>query len=192
MLGLYAVKHDPFAYFASVQSNASGPNSLANIVSWNGATGLWQDLVTGRLPNLVYIVPNQCHDQHGRSGAGSECDYDATDNGTLTGLNPGAMFDGDVTLEQLVRAIKASPAWDRGTNVIVIVWDENDYSTAPITNKVALIVDPNGESERGRTSHRFYTHFSLLRTMEAGFGLPCLNHACDAHTAVMEDLFPRF
>jgi hypothetical protein len=25
--------------------------------------------------------------------------------------------------------------------------------------------------------------------MEAGFGLPCLNHACDSGVAVMSDLF---
>jgi hypothetical protein len=41
----------------------------------------------------------------------------------------------------------------------------------------------------GVQSSAFYTHFSLLRTFEAGFGLPCLNHACDATSAVMSDLF---
>jgi hypothetical protein len=29
----------------------------------------------------------------------------------------------------------------------------------------------------------------LLRTLEAGFGLPCLNHACDATSKVMSDMF---
>ena len=43
--------------------------------------------------------------------------------------------------------------------------------------------------ERGLTSSQFYTHFSLLKTIEAGFGLPCLNHACDAGAKVMTDLF---
>ncbi len=41
----------------------------------------------------------------------------------------------------------------------------------------------------GVSSDVFYTHFSLLRTLEAGFGLPCLNHACDANAGVMSDLF---
>ena len=35
----------------------------------------------------------------------------------------------------------------------------------------------------------YYTHFSLLKTVETALGLPCLNHACDASTAVMSDLF---
>jgi phosphatidylinositol-3-phosphatase len=35
---------------------------------------------------------------------------------------------------------------------------------------------------------KFYTHFSLLRTLEGGFNLPCLNHAGDSTTAAMSDL----
>ena len=38
-------------------------------------------------------------------------------------------------------------------------------------------------------SNQFYTHFSLLRTIEGGFGLPCLNHACDKSSKAMKDLF---
>jgi hypothetical protein len=38
-------------------------------------------------------------------------------------------------------------------------------------------------------SSQFYTHFSLLKSLEAGFKLPCLNHACDATVSVMTDLF---
>jgi hypothetical protein len=37
-----------------------------------------------------------------------------------------------------------------------------------------------------------YNHFSLLKTMEGGLGLPCLNHACDSTVAVMSDLFGTF
>jgi hypothetical protein len=36
-----------------------------------------------------------------------------------------------------------------------------------------------------------YNHFSLLKTLEAGFGVDCLNHACDKNVAVMSDLFAR-
>jgi hypothetical protein len=77
-----------------------------------------------------------------------------------------------------------------GRSAIVVLWDENDYSVAPITNQVLTIVDTNYGSH-GVKSHRFYTHFSLLKSIEAGVGLPCLNHACDASAAVMSDLFGR-
>jgi hypothetical protein len=35
----------------------------------------------------------------------------------------------------------------------------------------------------------FYTHFSLLRSIEGGFGVPRLNHARDSNTNTMSDLF---
>jgi hypothetical protein len=41
----------------------------------------------------------------------------------------------------------------------------------------------------GKTSAKYYTHFSLLKTLELGFGLDCLNHACDPSTAAISDLF---
>jgi hypothetical protein len=187
-VALYAVKHDPFAYFASVQSGTVAGNTLANIVPFDGATGLWADLATGKLPSLSFIVPNQCNDQHGRSGYTPFCAYDPNDNGTQTGLNPGGIAIGDQELQKLVTSIKASPAWAKGTNAIVIVWDEDDYSVAPTVNKVALIIDTN-KGAHGKTSNTYFTHFSLLKTLEEGFGLPLLNHAADAATASIGGLF---
>jgi len=70
----------------------------------------------------------------------------------------------------------------------VVVWDENDYSVAPTNNRVLTIVDTN-HGRHGVKSDKFYTHFSLTKSMEAAFGLPCLNHACDADVKVMSDLF---
>ena len=70
----------------------------------------------------------------------------------------------------------------------MILWDENDYSTAPNVNQVLVIVDTN-YGVHGLQSDASYTHFSLLKTLDAGFGLPCLNHACDADAHVMADLF---
>jgi hypothetical protein len=188
VIGLYAVKHNPFAYFLDVQSGTEPGLSLKNVVSFDGNTGLFADLYKGQVPTFSFIVPNQCNDQHGRNGAGPQCDFDPNDVGTQQGINPGLMYQGDVTLQRIVGAIKASPAWTEGRNAIVIVWDESDYANAPITNQVTLIVDTNDDSH-GHTSGRFYDHFSLLKSMEGALGLPCLNHACDATTDVMSDVF---
>ena len=57
-------------------------------------------------------------------------------------------------------------------------------------DQVALIVDTN-YGDHGVRSAKRYTHFSLLKSLEAGFGLPCLNHACDKDVDVMSDLFGR-
>jgi hypothetical protein len=184
VVALYAVKHNPFAYFKSVQEGPAG-NNLSNVV---GFEQLYQDLSNGKVPTLSFIAPNQCHDQHGKSGEDQTCAFDPDDNGTQGGLNPGLISAGDVTLQKLVTAIHASPVWAKGHTAIVVVWDENDYYTAPETNQVVLTVDTN-YGPHGITSNKFYTHFSLLRSIESGLGLPCLNHACDANVKPMSDLF---
>jgi hypothetical protein len=98
------------------------------------------------------------------------------------------MQRGDMALKQIVMAIRQSPAWKQGANAMVVLWDENDYSTAPNTNKVLTIVDTNYGSH-GLQSSAAYNHFSLLKSIEGALGLPCLNHACDSTVNVMTDLF---
>ena len=142
------------------------------------------------MPTFSFIVPNQCNDQHGRGNAGAFCNFDPSDVGTQAGLNPALIYQGDVTVQRLVTAIHKSPAWREGRSAIVLTWDENDYSTAPNINQVVLIVDTN-YGVHGVQSGQRYNHFSLLRSLEAGFGLPCLNHACDQGINVMRDLFGR-
>jgi len=180
---LYAAKHDPFAYFRSVQEAWDPNNSLKNIV---GFESLYRDLAAGNVPNFSFIVPNQCNDMHGRGNAGPFCNYDESDNGTQTGLNGALIYQGDVAVRKIVNAIKSSPTWASGNNAIVVVWDENDYTATP--NQVLLIVDTNN-GIHGGISGAPYNHFSLLKSMESGFGLPCLNHACDSNVSLMTDLF---
>lgn len=119
-------------------------------MGFDGPHGLFDDLASGGVPSLSFIVPNQCNDQHGRGNAG--------------------------------------PAWGWGHNAIVLLWDENDYSATPNTNQVLLTVETNF-GVQGVQSDNFYTHFSLLKSLEGGFGLPCLNHACDPTVSTMSDLF---
>jgi len=188
LVDLYAVKHNPFAYFQIVQEGLDPDLSLWQMADFEGRNGLFADLGSGHVPTFSFIVPNQCNDQHGRSNAGPACEFDPNDDGTLVGLNPGLMFRGDVTIQLLVTAIHNSPVWSMGHNAIVIVWDENDYSVAPTTNRVLLIVETNYRVKAVHSAN-FYTHFSLLKSIEAGFALPCLNHACDQVTSVMSDLF---
>ncbi len=188
IVSLYAAKHNPFVYFQSVQEARHPRLSLANVVGFDGTEGLYGDLASGNVPALSFIAPNQCNDQHGRGNAGPFCNYDPVSDGSQAGLNPALIQRGDVTVQKLVTAIKSSPAWSQGNNAIVVLWDENDYSLAPNTNQVALIVDTN-YGEQGRQSANRYNHFSLLKSLEGAFDLPCLNHACDRNVQVMSDLF---
>jgi phosphatidylinositol-3-phosphatase len=139
LVALYAVKHNPFAYFQSVQEGNDPDNSLRNVVSFEGGNGLLADLASGNVPALAFIAPNQCNDQHGRGNAGAFCNYDPSDDGSQSGLNPALIYRGDVTVQRLVQAIHVSPAWRAGSSAMVVVWDENDYSLAPNTDQVLVI-----------------------------------------------------
>jgi len=188
IVSLYASKHNPFVYFRDVQEGHDPHNSLRNVIGFDGPHGLYADLSSGELPSFAFIAPNQCNDQHGRGNAGPFCNFDPNDDGTQAGLNPALIYLGDVTVERLVTAITQSPEWQHGRNAVVVLWDENDYSLAPNINQVMLIVDTN-YGVHGVQSGRRYTHFSLLKSLESGFDLPCLNHACDGNVNVMSDLF---
>jgi len=188
IVNLYASKHNPFVYFSSIQEGVQPGSDLTNVAGFDGPVGLYGDLQSGSAPAYSFIAPNQCNDQHGRGNAGPFCNYDPNDNGTQAGLNPALMQMGDVSLRRIVTAIKKSPVWSQGQNAIVVLWDEDDYSVSPTTNKVLLIVDTNYGSH-GVSSSTFYTHFSLLKSVEGGLGLPCLNHACDNSVNAMSDLF---
>ena len=201
----YAVKHNPFAYFKSVQDGTMPELSLANVEPWDGANGLFSDLSTGSSPAFSFIVPNQCNDQHGRGNADAFCAFDYGQNnsgytyGLRYGLNPGLIAQGDATIQRIVGAIHASPVWKTGRSAIVVVWDENDYSgstkqmsglfPSQNQNRVVLTVQTNYQGTSTIQSNVFYNSYSLLKTMEAAFGLPCLNHACDSNVSVMSDLF---
>lgn len=171
---LYAVKHNPFAYFGKIQQGEDKNLSLHQIV---GFSTLYADLAKGDLPDLAFIAPNQCHDQHARG---------SSEMGTGCSVDQNAIAQGDAGLHTLIDAIKGSKAWKHGNNVIIVVWDENDYSSLP--NQVVTIVDTS-YAPTGIQSNVRYNHFSLLKTLEAGLGIPYLNHAADKNVNLMSDLF---
>jgi phosphatidylinositol-3-phosphatase len=178
---LYAVKHNPFAYFKNIEQGTTTGLSFAQVQDFDGPQGLWADLATGDVPNFSFIVPNQCHDMHGFVSGGTPICSANTDAeaGYL-------MLQGDAEVKKLVTGIKASEAWQKGKNVIILVWDENDYSNS--ANRVVMLVETSYGKNGGKSTTP-YDHFSLLRTLEAGFGLPCLNHACDSTSLIMNDMF---
>ena len=151
---LYAVKHNPFAYFASVQSRG-----MANIVDFRR---LQQDLKQGSVPNLSFVVPDICHDMHGAAGCAQDDELLQT---------------GDEQVRALYQSITSAPIWQHGHNLIIVVWDEDDYSAA---NRVPCIVVANYPIAGG-SDPTAYSHYSLLRSLEDGFGLaPYLGGAASA------------
>jgi phosphatidylinositol-3-phosphatase len=176
-IALYASKHNPFLNFASIQNS---PAELAKIVP---DTQLYVDLLEATVPNFSFIVPDQCHDMHGTSAC-----PDDTQNTQVA----------DQYVSALVGAIQHSDTWDRGNNAIVIVWDENDFSTdnpngccdgLPGGGHVPAIVITNHGPHHVQDNTPF-NHYSLLQTIQEAFRLDCLQNTCDtANVTPMTKLF---
>jgi hypothetical protein len=198
---VYAVKHNPFPYVAEVQAD---PAQFAKQVPIDQ---LFSDLATRRVPALAYIVPDQCRDMHGLSSPLAPCgsalgDTDAND-----------VKRGDDETQWLVNAILASPTWAQGRNALFIVFDEGNgptpcaydpdkgidlasgsslpgadcYYPTSFDDKVVFIAITS-YGVRGVVDDRVYSHYSLLRTIEAAFGLPYLGHAGDPTTHTLAPL----
>ena len=202
---VYAVKHNPFPYVAEVQDS---PTQFARQVPMEQ---LFSDLGRGRVPDFSYIVPDQCRDMHGLSSPIAPC-------GGASDTDDNDIQRGDDETFWLVIAITGSPSWKHGRNAIFVVFDEGNgpltcptydpdhgIDTAPksllpgadcydphnFNDKVVLITITN-YGVRGVTDDRFYSHYSLLKTIEAAFDLPFLGHAADATTRSLAPLLaPR-
>jgi phospholipase C len=172
---LYASKHNPFVNFTGTQSD------VANMVP---DTQLAADLAANNLPNYSLVVPDQCHDMHG--------------TGTCSDLN-GLISAGDSYVAAIVSQVMSSPVWLRGNNAIVITWDEDDFSDQGQTGTGCCGFDPGGgqvativitsNGSQPVTDNTPYNHYSLLRTMEAAFRLPCLANACATTISTMAPVF---
>jgi acid phosphatase len=132
----------------------------AHVVPYTNLAG---DLAsTSTTPDFVFIVPNNCNDMH-------DC----------------SIGTGDAWLQTSLPAIFASPAWMTQRSLLVVLWDENDGSAG---NRVAtLLIGPSVRP--AFTSTAVETHYSLLRTIEAAWGLAPLTTQ-DANALPMSEFFP--
>jgi len=139
--GLYAVKHNPEAYYVRDRAACLAHDvPLGRPVS--GA--LAQALDSGTLPRFSFVTPDLCNDMH-------DCDVST----------------GDRWLRTWVSRITSSKTYRSGTTVLVVTWDEDDGSSS---NRVATIVVASSVTPGTRSAARF-THYSLLRTTEELLGI---------------------
>jgi hypothetical protein len=198
---LYAVKHNPFPYVAEVQDD---PAQFANQVP---IEQLFSDLGSGKVPAFSYIVPDQCRDMHGISNVLAPC-------GGVNDTDDIDVKRGDDETGWLVNGILGSRGWRSGRNALFIVFDEGNgpltcpnynpdtgtdtapgsllpgadcYAPVNFNDKVVLIAITN-YGVRGVQDPRFQSHYSLLKTIEAAFGLPYLGHAADSTTNTLAPL----
>ena len=161
--GLYAVKHNPFAYFSDINgwnghAFASSARCEQHIVDY---TQLDADLAGGDIADYVFITPNMIHDMH-----------------------DGTIQDGDGWLSHEVPKILASPAYRKG-GVLFLLWDEgNSQSDDP----PFIAISPS--TKPGYVSRTDYDTSSFLKTVQSMLGvepLPCATAPDTVST--MSDLF---
>jgi hypothetical protein len=187
---LYAVKHNGFMNFRSVQED---PRRAEKIV---GFDILDRDIGAGTLPRFAYIVPNQCNDMHGLHG------HDVPEDCTGK-TSAGLIGRADRTVGGIVDRIMGAALWKAPENAaIVITFDENDDDRldthaigccgsspdepgSPGGGWISTIVVTN-HGPRHFDDPTPYNHYSLLRTVEGAFGIDkFLAHAGDADKGVV-------
>ena len=172
----YAVRHNPFMYFASVTGS---PTCAQHVVDLSQLTSdLAQSSTTA---NLTYITPNLCHDGH---------DAPCVDG------QPGGLASVDAWMKAWVPTILASPAF-KADGVLVITADESDGPQADSSACCGEGPGPNtplpgitglGGGRIGALvlsryvapntwSTTSYNHYSLLASIEDIFRLPYLGYA---------------
>lgn len=197
--GLYVNKHNPFVLMKDILNS---PTRLQNVKPMDM---LAPDLATGTAPNFVFLAPDQCHDMHGVSPPSATaygmpwCAYPAN-----FVIPHATIRAGDDYLKSLVATIMSSKAWTPDS-VIVVTWDENESSGESAPNRgyassTGCCGSPPGEgggriptivisNTPGHTiSLQPYNHYSLMRTVEDAFGLPCLANTCLPSVHAMTDL----
>jgi hypothetical protein len=156
----FSAHHSPALYFDDIQAHHSSEDVVPSLecrqkvlpAGGNGRDDMSffdAALQSGNVGRFDMIIPNDCENGHDACGT----------------KDPVRQFDDFVARE--VPKIQSSPAF--GTDgLIIVVWDEGaDPPRNPLHVGAALI----GSHVKPRTLHRRLTHYSLLRTLEDGFGI---------------------
>ena len=179
----YATRHDPFVYYPPIVDNQARCD--AHVRPYGDlppklAAG------SGAVPNYVFITPDTCDDGH---------DAPCADG------RPGGLVSADAWLKANVPLILNSGAYhDHGA--LFITFDEasnQDTSGCCATGVSGNGLDGGGRvgllmlsplARVGHATDAFYSHNSLLRTIEDAFGIgEHLNNAASSKEKAMTDLF---
>lgn len=158
----YAQKHNPFIYFDAIRLDAERCNR--SIVPLEQ---LEVDLVSGTLPNFVFITPNLCYSSH-------DCALELADAWLNT------------QLDRLIPALEAGGE----PYLVIVTWDEGQGNHSccglPLEagGRIAtVLISPQARS--GFQDDTPYSHYSLLKTIAEAWRLPYLGHAADESTTLI-------
>lgn len=153
---------DPeFMYFRNVRTRPK--YCAAHLVP---LTEMYSDLKSASTtPSFDWVEPDDCTDMEG------------------CGITAGDQF-----LKHTFGQIKNSPAWKTQRSLLIITFDEDGYDHEHPAQLVPTIVLGSQDVRQGYVSHTRYTHYSLLRTIEAALGLGTLTKN-DRYAQPLNDVF---
>ncbi|KAJ5978587.1 hypothetical protein N7501_001929 [Penicillium viridicatum] len=140
----YVRKHNPLVLYDSVTDDAVRPRQIKNF------TTFYEDLEHHSLPQHMFITPNMTNDAH---------DTDITVAGDwvarfLPPLLENEHFNKD--------------------SLVLLTFDENDNYPRPNRVFSFLVGGAIPEHLKGTTDDTFYTHYSIIASLSANWGLPSL------------------
>jgi hypothetical protein len=171
-VGHYVPRHNPFLFFHDVSGDPPSADTASCQQHIRPYRELAGDLANDTVHGYAFLTPNLCHDMH--------------PNLCWGGWNP--VKQGDNWLAANLPPILASAVYLRGEALVVMTWDEgsDDDTNHPLG---MILLSPKTKGH-GYTNTLLYTHSSLVKTLEALFGLsPLVGHAADAATQDFSDLF---
>ncbi|KAL4976043.1 phosphoesterase family-domain-containing protein [Aspergillus desertorum] len=140
----YVRKHNPAILYNSVTEDPTRLRQIKNFTSF------YEDLENHRLPQYSFITPNMTNDGH---------DTDIS-------------FSGTWTWEFLIDLLD-NEYFTKDT-LILLTFDEND--TYELGNKIFSFLLGGAVPKHliGKEDDTFYTHYSIISSLSANFGLPSL------------------
>jgi phosphatidylinositol-3-phosphatase len=125
------------------------------------AGALANDLAGGALRRFSLVIPNTCNSEE-------DC----------------RVVTGDTWLAGWVGTIVDSAVYRKGRTALFVTYDEGRRKDQRV---YTVVVSPY--TRPGTVSTAAFSHYSLLKTVEAMLGVRCLAHACDPTTASMRSAF---
>jgi phosphatidylinositol-3-phosphatase len=117
---------------------------------------------TPDLGNYWFIVPNLCNDMH-------DC----------------SIATGDRWLRDFLPTILGSGAF-QNDGLVFVTFDEGSSDIGGGGKVATIVISPKAKA--GFSSSRAYNHYSLLRTIEDLWSMPCLGNSCSANA--LREFFP--
>lgn len=170
----YFTKHNPFVYYSDIMNNLTRCSQIVPLKYFS------IDLANNQLPEFSFITPNILDDGHTSPPNNATCPPSGT-----------ALQCADNWLHGFLPKVINSSAFNN--TIVFITWDESLVPSTQISNTIpsnnVLLIAVSPDSKKGFAENTtFYSHYSLLATIEEIYGLGNLGRN-DTTANVLNNLF---